>query len=193
MKRMLLALAVLSVASVTSSAYAQAPSPFSFVVPQGFVNLSTGQPEGNWAGINPQVKQMVQGGNFAFYAADKAGMGDGFMENVNVTLAASPGPITDESLRTFASQMDGELKKATNGTGGYTPVSWKVVQIGGVTSGRLVGLTRLPGVVTKQIAYIVPSGPTTAIITYSTTEKAFAKYERIFDAAAQATKGAKPQ
>lgn len=191
MKRIVVGLAVF-VATLVVGAPAAHAHPFAFALPQGFVDLSPGVPDGNWKGVNPQVKQMVQQGGFVYYAADVKGAADGFMENVNVTLADSPGPITEASLKTFASQMDGELKKVSP-QAGYTPVSWNVVTIGGVTSGRLVGLTKLPGVVTKQIAYIIPSGKITAIITYSTTEKEFGRYEKIFDAAAQSTKGAKPQ
>jgi hypothetical protein len=191
MKRFLTAM-VLVLGSSLAVAQEPLANPFTFAVPTGFVNLSPGQPEANWQGFNPQVRALVKNGNFAFYASEKTAGDDGFTENVNITLAPTEKPITEAWLTGFAGMMDGELKRSTNGQAGFAPLASKVVKIGGVPSGRIVGITKLPGAEIKQIFYIIPSGKVTAIVTYSTTEKSFAKYEPIFDAAAQKTKGAKP-
>jgi hypothetical protein len=159
-----------------------------FAVPPGWVDLSPGAPEANWQGIPPQLRQMVQKGNAAFYAADVAGGSDGFMENVNVILKRSPGPITESTLDELSATMAKEMPREAPGMS-YKLIDRRIVKIAGVDCGRVVGELDMKVATSKQLLYLIPGGEQLAIVTYSTTPTSFAIYEPIFDTAAQATQG----
>ena len=73
----------------------------------------------------------------------------------------------------------------------YRPLKKEVVKVAGVTAGRLVGELTLPtGDVTALVQYSVPGDMSHATITFTTTPENLIHYEPIFEAAAQATRGA---
>jgi hypothetical protein len=166
-----------------------AAASFKFRVPDGWVDLSPGAPEANFAQLPPTLAQQIKSMHLAFYAADVAHGADGFMENVNVQVEAGATAITPSMLAELSSAMDDEIKKQ-GGQVTYRLLQSELVKVGGVTSGRYVGELGMGGQTIKQVGYIIPGHQQHAILTYSTTPADFDHYRPIFDAAAQATQGA---
>jgi hypothetical protein len=181
-------LALVALAAVLLGSRAGAAS-FKFRVPDGWVDLSPGAPEANFAQLPPSLSQQIKSMHLAFYAADVAHGADGFMENVNVQVEPGAAPITPSLLAELSSAMDDEIKKQ-GGQVTYRLLESALVKVGGVTSGRYVGELGMGGQIVKQVGYIIPGHEQHAILTYSTTPADFDHYRPIFDAAAQATVGA---
>jgi hypothetical protein len=179
-----LVLLTLSVASAASA------STFKFQVPPGWLDLSPGAPEANFAKLPPALVQQVRGGNFAFYAADIAHADDGFMENANASLVAGTQTITQQFLDQMMAQMNDEVGKQAPGMT-IEVLEKKLVEINGVTCGRTVAVMKGPDLKAKQVQYVLPGQSEAAVITYSTTPEKFAEYEPVFDTAARATTGIK--
>src|SRR5262252_2228306 len=152
--RTTLVLVTLSVATV---AHAHG---FKFVVPQGWTDLSPGAPADNWKGVPPELAQQVRAGSFAFYAADVAGAGDGFMENVNATVLPGRAKVTPQVLDQIAADLGAEVSRQLPGVQ-LQVLEKRLVDIHGVTCGRMVGLMQGAGTRAKQVQYLLP-GPTEA-------------------------------
>jgi hypothetical protein len=161
---------------------------FQFRVPDGWTNLSPDAPPSELVKAPPQLLEQVRSAGFVFYAADLAHADDGFMENVNVTVGPGGERVTPAVLDDVASRMDAEVKK--QGDASYRVIEKGVVTIGAATAGRFVGELGLQAMTVKQIVYLIPGASSQAVVTYSTTPAEFARYQPIFDAAAQATVGA---
>jgi hypothetical protein len=175
--------------AVTLSVAIVAPAhAFKFAVPPGWTDLSPGAPADNWKGVPPELAQQVRAGSFAFYAADVAGSNDGFMENVNATVLPGRAKVTMQVLDQIAADLGAEVSRQLPGVQ-LQVLEKKLVEIHGVTCGRLVGLMQGAGTRAKQVQYLLPGPTEAAMVTYSTTPEKFAHYEPIFDAAAAATGG----
>ena len=72
----------------------------------------------------------------------------------------------------------------------YRSLKMDVVKIQGVTAGRLVGEMKVPNGVVNLVQFAIPGKQAHATLTFTTTPDKLAHYEPIFDAAAQATRGA---
>jgi hypothetical protein len=161
---------------------------FKFHLPDGWVDLSPGAPEANFAQLPPSLAQQIKSSPRAFYGTDVAQGADGFMANVNVQVEPGAVLVTPALLAEISSAMDEEIKK--QGAQSYRLLESGLVKVGGVTSGRYVGELGMGGQIVKQVGYIIPGHEQHAILTYSTTPADFERYRPIFDAAAQATLGA---
>jgi len=181
--RTTLALLTLGVAATAHA------SSFHFAVPPGWIDLSPGAPPGNMAKVPPALAKQIEAGNFVFYAADVAHADDGFMENVNATrVPGSPRTITTALLDGMMAQMGDEVARQMPGAR-IDVVEKRLVEIGGVTCGRVVALMKGPGLLAKQVQFVLPGDGEAAVVTYSTTPEKFAEYEPVFDRAVAATTG----
>jgi hypothetical protein len=161
---------------------------FTFQVPPGWVDLSPGTPPESFAKLPPSLVKQIQAGNFVFYAADVAHADDGFMENVNASTFPGGEKITKKLLDTLMAQIGDDLTRNIPGAK-LTVLETRLVEIGGVTCGRIVALLDGPGVHAKQIQYVLPGEHEAAIVTYTTVPEKFREYEPVFDAAAALTRG----
>ncbi len=156
-------------------------SPFTFQIPPGWLNLSPGAPPENFRGLPPQVVEQARG--VPFLAMDVAGGADGFAENVNLVLVGCPaGGYSQKTMEALARHP--ELKQQ-----GMTIREASTLQVGGLTAGRLLTEMSSGGVRVWQAQYHLPGGTRCAILTYSSTPEAFARYLPTFEAAARATTG----
>jgi hypothetical protein len=166
-----------------------APGGFTFSVPPGWVNLSPDAPEAERQKASPELLSKAREGGFAFFAIDLDHGDDGYAENVNAVIreGARPPLATVALLDELEPLIQAEVSKQGMS---YRALKKEVVKIAGVTAGRMVGELRGPGLFTKMVQYTIPGKLSHATLTFSTTPEAFARYEPIFDSAAQATRGA---
>ena len=161
--------------------------PFTFQVPAGWVNLSPGAPETNFAGLPPAI--VAQARQLRFMAMDLAGAGDGFAENVNLQLVSCTGRFTPELMDQVASQAPAQIQRMAPGSR-FQIIEKGVLSVGGVMAGRMVfDLDLAGGPSMRQLQYQLPAGSQCAILTYSSTPGDFARYLPMFEAAARATTG----
>ena len=96
-------------------------------------------------------------------------------------------PSTPEVLAEVAKAAAAEAAKS-----GFTyrATKMEVVKVAGVTAGRLTSDLTGPGVVAKQVEYLIPGDKSEAMLTYTAAPDSFARYAPLFEASAQATLGA---
>jgi hypothetical protein len=114
---------------------------------------------------------------------------DGFVENMNAVVETGKRPplMTPAGLAELVKMLEGELGKQGLT---YRSVKMEIVKIGGVTAGRLVGELKLPSGLVNLVQFAIPGERAHATLTFTTTPDKLSHYEPIFDAAAQATRGA---
>lgn len=126
----------------------------------------------------------------AYLAVDLAHDDDGFAENMNaiVQTGARPPLPTREGLAEMVKTIQGQ---AAQRHAEYRSSKVELVKVGGVTSGRFVGeMKAASGLVTSLVQYAIPGERAFAVLTFTTTPQKLAEYEPIFEASAQATRGA---
>jgi hypothetical protein len=159
-----------------------------FKVPDGWTDLTPGAaPSSAYEQLEPTQRAVIQNGQYAFFAADLAHKTPTFMTNVNVTLANETPNIDQRFLDWYVNELpkNPALPRGTI----WRVVNARLVEINGVTCGRVSGELHLGPIVVRNLQYVVPLGDKHAFITYSTEPASFAAYEPIFDAAARATTG----
>jgi hypothetical protein len=162
---------------------------FKFKTPAGWLDLSANAPAANFAKAPPQVAATARAQKLPFFAADVQHANDGFMENANVVLVDGTIVINEQTIRTWAENMDAEVKKQS-AIASLKLLETTIVQIGGVHCARLVALLTIGQGTVQQVTYVIPGHRQHAVLTYSTVPAQFKQYEPIFDAAARETKGA---
>jgi hypothetical protein len=160
-----------------------------FAIPSGWADLSPGQPLPE--SLPPQVKSLAQSGRYAALAIDIQGASGGFAENLNAVLEHHPLVANPASLERYVasvpSQAEREVQEAEVGV-----LEKSIVPIGGVPSFRvLIAIHQADGKDLRMLRYVIPGGSDTAALTFTATAAAYPKYLPAFEAAAQATTGAK--
>lgn len=170
-------------------ALADAPA-FHVDVPPGWVDLSPGAPEANFARLPEELVAQAKSGRFSQIAMDIDHAADGFGENFNVVVTEGRlGRISEGELDEIAAAVAGEMQKEAPGSS-YRVVEKSVVVLGGAKSARLVADFDMNGLKMRQMAYLVPGPKSHAAITYTATPETFAAYRPAFEASAASVKGA---
>ena len=163
---------------------------FTFTPPPGWVDISRGTPEAQRRKAPPDLVAKADNPAVAYLAVNLAGAAGELPENMNAIVQAGPSPPlpTDEGL---AEMVKGMQTQAAQQHGEYRSSKAEVVKVAGVTSCRFVGEMKLAsGVVTSLVQYAIPGERSFAALTYTTTPQKLAEHEPIFEASAQATRGA---
>ena len=164
-----------------------APGGFTFSPPPGWVDVSRGAPEAQRQKAPPAL--LAQADKLAFVAFEPGSEGDGFVENMNaVVQTGKRAPLpTAEGLGEVQTGLTAQFKQQGMT---YTPKKLEVVKVAGVTSGRMVGEIKGPMGAIADVIYLIPGKMAYATVTFTTAPDKLAHYESIFEAAAQATRGA---
>jgi hypothetical protein len=160
-----------------------------FKLPDGWVDLTPGvAPQSVYDQLDPSQRAEIQTpGKYAFFAGDLAHRSATFMPNVNVIAGGKKPLQVDANL--LEQYTDYVEKNVAPGIG-WTKVEAKLVQLNGVTCGRIVGDIAIGDLAVRQVQYLLPRGEQpAACIKYSADRERFSTYEPIFDAAARATEG----
>jgi hypothetical protein len=163
---------------------------FTFTPPPGWVDVSRGTPAAERQKAPPDLLAKADNSAVAFLAVDLAHADDGFAENMTaiVQTGARPPVPTAEAL---AEMVKGMETQAAQQQAQYHSSKAELVKVAGVSSARFVGeMKSASGVVTSLVQYAIPGERSFAALTYTTTPQKLAEYEPIFEASAQATRGA---
>jgi len=184
--------ALVAVALLLPAAVAMAADTthFVFQVPPGWTDLSPGAPEENLNELPPEMRARLHGSGAVFLAGDVAHRGDGFLSNVNATVAADAATVTLSDLDAAKDQIDREVARTARG-GQFVIKDKQLVDWDGVTVGRLAGELTIGGQTLAEVIFLIPGDNEHAVLSYTTTPDRLASLEPVFDAAARATKGAK--
>jgi hypothetical protein len=168
-------------------AAAAVPGGFVFSAPPGWVDVSPDAPAAERQKAPEQLVAIA--GNYAFYAADLGSGHDGFMENMNAVVQTDIRPplATPAMLAAIETQVQDQFSKQGMS---YRALKKDVIKVGGVTAGRIVADATTPQGTIRVLQFTIPGDRSNATLTFSTTPENFARYEALFDAAAQATRGA---
>jgi hypothetical protein len=163
------------------------PGGFTFTPPAGWLDVSRGAPEAERQKAPPAL--LAQAEKLAFVAFEPGSEADGFVENMNaVVQTGKRAPLpTAEGLAEVERGLAAEFKLQ-----GMTYRSQKleVVKVAGVTSGRIVGEVKGAIGEIADVIYLIPGKMAYATVTFTTTPDKLAHYQPLFEAAAQATRGA---
>ena len=183
----LIAVALLSVGGAAAQADAGG---FTFTPPPGWIDVSRGAPEAQRQKAPAELRAQADNPAIAYLAVDLAHADDGFAENMNavVQTGARPPVPTREGLAEMVKTVQAQ---AAQQHAEYRSSKMEVVKVAGVTSGRFVGEVRAAsGLSTSLVQYVIPGERAFAALTFITTPQKLAEYEPIFEASAQATRGA---
>lgn len=162
---------------------------FTFTPPPGWIDVSRGAPEAQRAKAPAALRAQADNPSFTFVAVDPEHWDDGFIENMNAVVQTGRRalPSTPEVLAGIAKAAAAEAAKS-----GFTYRATKVevVNVAGVTAGRLTSELTGRGATVKQVEYLIPGEMSEAMLTYSAAPDSFARYAPLFEASAQATLGA---
>jgi hypothetical protein len=167
-----------------------APGGFTFTAPPGWTDISRGTPEAQRRNAPPDLLTQADNPAVAFAAADLAHRDGGFVDNMNaiVQRGAKPPVPTPDGIAEMAKGMQDQ---ATQQGGTYRSFKAELVKIAGVSSVRFVGeMKQRSGVVTSLVQYAIPGDRAFAALTFTTTPEKLSQSEPVFEAAAQATRGA---
>ena len=165
------------------------PGGFTFSLPPGWIDISRGVPEAQRRNAPPILLQQADSGQMAFVAYEPNSADDGFIENMNAVVQTGQRPprMTNETLAEMQKALEAVVAK--NGLT-YRSLKAEIVKVAGVTAGRMVGEVNPPTGKVNLIQYAIPGKKSHAMLTFTTTPDKLAHFEPIFDATAQATKGA---
>jgi hypothetical protein len=183
-----LALAALGAVLGAQGVARGAPGGIVFSPPPGWLDLSPGTPPENRKKAPPAFVAQADSHAYAFLAVDVDHADDDFAENVNavVRTGVRPGRMTVKMLDEFCKAVEGDVHQ--HGVS-YALLKKELVQIDGVTVGRIVGDVKTAAFTARSVSYAMTGDGSQAMLTFSTSPAAFARYEPIFDAAAKATRG----
>ena len=167
-----------------------APGGFTFTAPPGWTDISRGTPEAQRRSAPPELLTQADNPAVAYAAADSAHRDEGFIDNMNaiVQRGAQPPVPTPEGI---AEMVKGMQDQATQQGGTYRLFKAELVKVAGVSSVRFVGeMKQRSGVVSSLVQYAIPGERAFAALTFTTTPQKLAQKEPLFEASAQATRGA---
>ena len=163
--------------------------PVTFQIPEGWVDLSPGAPETNFAGFPPPLVKEAKSGKYAAMAFDVAHATPEFATNVNAIVMDGPASLDQESLAAFVKDFsDGSQGKGLKAT--VTESALR--EVGGVTWAVVVRQSISGRLKVRQMTWLIPAGKRHAVITYSAADDRFEEYRPVFEKAALATTGSAP-
>ena len=167
---------------------AAGPGGFVFTPPPGWTDVSKDAPEADRQKAPTPIRSIA--GNYAFYAVNLASGDDGFMENMNAVVREKVRPLL--ATPAMLAELEKQLQEHFSKQGmPYNVASKAVVKVAGVTAGRIVADTQTPnGSSLRIVQYSIPGDHSHATLTFSTTPDNFGRYEPLFEASAQAIRGA---
>lgn len=176
-------------AAWTAAAAEPGAGGFTFSPPPGWIDISRGAPEAQRQKAPPAMLKQADSGQMAFVAYEPGSGDDGFVENMNAVVQTGQRPprVTREVLAEVEKGLEEGIAK--NGLT-YRSLKVEVVKVAGVTAGRLVGEVNAPPGRVDMVQYTIPGERSFVTLTFTTTPDKLAHYEPVFEAAAQATRGA---
>jgi hypothetical protein len=182
---------LIAVLALGAAATAQAGAVgFTFTPPAGWIDVSRGAPAAQRQKVPPELLAKADNPAVAYVAVNPAHDDDGLTENMTaiVQTGVSPPLPTREAL---AEMVKGMEAQAVQQGATYHASKVELVKIGGVTSGRFVGeMKPATGPALSLVQYAIPGQRAYAALTFTTTPRKLAEREPIFEASAQATRGA---
>jgi hypothetical protein len=166
--------------------------PFSFVIPDGWLNLSPGGPKRDLDRAPPGVKAQLKSGRFKAMGLSLHNPDGRFFDNLNALIVNCPGRFTDANMNKVANMLGSQMRKQ-NASARLKIISKKTLALDGTRVGRLVYDLHMNGTQMRQMQYYIPSGNKCAIITFTTIPDRFSGLEALFDKTARATGGIKKQ
>lgn len=154
---------------------------FGFKAPAGWLDLSPSAPSANFAQVTPELAARARNKDFIFFAADvERAKADGFLANANAAYVSDkPVKVTKEFVEDAAKGM-GE---------GYQSKEKTLIDVGGVTVGKLVGELSVEGKRFVQVSYLLPGEARDAILVFTTIPERLPRDAPGFEASVRATTG----
>lgn len=160
-----------------------------FPVPAGWIDLSPGAPEENFAALPPSARATLRAQKVHAFFADRADASEGFAPNLNVILVAKKPPrITEEKLDEAVAQLTEAMKQQLPS---LRLVEKGIVTLGDVKMLRVVYDADNAGRELRQMTVVVPGTPQSGIVTYSALRTQFDAMRPAFDAHVLSIQGAR--
>lgn len=176
-------------AALLASPAQAADVPVTFQIPEGWVDLSPGAPETNFAGFPPPLVKEAKSGKYRAMAFDVARATPEFATNLNALVLDGPASLDQDSLASFVKDFtDGSQQKGMKAI--VTESALR--EVGGVTWAVLVRESISGRLKVRQMTWFIPAGDRHAVITYSAADDRFDEYRPVFEKAALATTGSAP-
>jgi hypothetical protein len=158
-----------------------------FPVPAGWLDVSPGAPEANFANLPPQLVETLRSGKMKAFAFDVAHASDGFTPNFNAV-------AVDRRLRVTQANRDEAVRTLFEGIQAQAPgarlVEHDIIEISGVNALRMVYDAEPGGMALRQMAVVVPGVPESAVVTYTALRTQFPALRSSFEAHAASIRGA---
>jgi hypothetical protein len=166
------------------------PGGFTFTPPPGWIDLSRGAPEAQRQKAPAALLAQANSPATAFFAIEPDGGGERFFAKMNAVVETGKRPPLATPAGLAEAERALQAQFAKQGLT-YRALKTEVVKVAGVTSGRLFGEVQGPaGGAIDLIQYAIPGDNAMAMVTFTTTPANLAHNEPIFEAAAQAIRGA---
>ncbi len=153
-----------------------------FEIPPGWLDLSPGAPEKNFAGIPAEMARLARASRFAAAAFDLAGAQNGYASNFTDLVTDETTRIGESDVQKVADALVPETAKGQSSERGR-------IQIGSVGCLRAVFDSDQQGHPLRHLVYVMPAGSRTAILTFTARREAFDRYLAAFERVAHATQG----
>ena len=161
---------------------------FQYAIPAGWIDLKNPSAQLDTSTIPTSLLQDAADFRFAVVAMDPA---DSTLEKpgatMNVVEVATTAPIESDMIVDYGDRIVGELRNA--GMKAHL-IDVRLGAIGGVRAGVVNVEMEGTGGLRRMRQYFVPGRKGSAILTFAAPAASFARYEPIFVAAANATRGA---
>jgi hypothetical protein len=166
------------------------PGGFTFTPPPGWIDISRGAPEAQRRLAPPALLAQADDPAMAFFAIAPDRYNDGSVDYMRAVVRPDvlPPVVTAATLTELAAGIEDEFSRQGLA---YRALKQDLIKVAGVNGGsRLVGELQTPNGVMTLIQYSIPGDRSHAALTFRTTPERFARDESIFEASAQATRGA---
>lgn len=175
-----------TVALFSCAAQARAEHPFTYVIPDGWTDLSPGAPDAAFRNLHPGIVREAQSGRFVAFAMDLR-TEDGFYEGMNA-LVREGALTTDDDLSVLVPELEDAYQLEFKAP--VRVVEADHAEIGNVRAIRVVYDVSLPARTLRQEQYLMPGGlDWYTVVTYSTVPERYERYRKTFATSASATGG----
>jgi hypothetical protein len=184
--RVALAAALAGAALVLGGESFRPERPLTFHAPAGWIDLSPGAPAANFERVPPEIVAMVRRSRYAAAAVEPVPAGAAYTQTFNVLV--SPRPLDVEADRKLVQEhLIEELRK---GGASAALERGELAEVDGVRALKLQLRAAFADVNARVVAWAIPAGRRTALLTYSCEEPTCERLLPAFDASARATTGA---
>lgn len=168
--------------------FASAGTRLTFAVPEGWVDLSPGSPEKNFAEVPPPIAAAARAPGIFFSVIDKMPDADGNLATANAHSIGTISTITDRWIGLLAKAGGEGIDKTMPGAT-HRVVSTGTFILEGEPCGRFESEVSVSGVVLRQMTYVFPDGNDGIALVLTASNTQYAKSKAAFEKAALATKG----